>query len=190
MVIGTISLPDYYRRYRIHCLGRFVQEEAGFPPLHASHQNRAGYNGSSSDYQHHTLYLMERNNIFSGNEWFGVLSGLFLQRGHTRTAGFNNVDTAALTDGSKFLSAIPHVYRRKPGLHGRRYQDQHPGSASALRPFQYPPDIRGWRYSGRRLEDESIRQSACIPDHQPGSDAGSHHSHYGVPEPAYVGCVL
>ena len=112
------------------------------------------------------FYLMERNNIL---------------------VGMNGSESFLAC----FFSAVshPHVHRRKPGLHGRRYQDQHPGSASALRPFQYPPDIRGGDI--REKAGGRVHQAVGLhPDHQPGSDAGSHHSHYGVPEPAYVGCVL
>ena len=78
-----------------------------------------------------------------------------------RTAGFNNVDTAALTDGSKFLSAILMFIGGSPGSTAGGIKT----STLAVLLLYVHSNIRqtyGVEIFGRRLQDESIRQSACI----------------------------
>ena len=61
------------------------------------------------------FYLMERGNILVGLNGSETFLACFFSAVTPRTAGFNNVDTAALTDGSKFLSAILMFIGGSPG---------------------------------------------------------------------------
>ena len=107
------------------------------------------------------FYLMERNNILVGLNGSETFLACFFSAVTPRTAGFNNVDTAALTDGSKFLSAILMFIGGSPGSTAGGIKT----STLAVLLLYVHSNIRqtyGVEIFGRRLEDESIRQSACI----------------------------
>ena len=107
------------------------------------------------------FYLMERNNILVGMNGSESFLACFFSAVTPRTAGFNNVDTAALTDGSKFLSAILMFIGGSPGSTAGGIKT----STLAVLLLYVHSNIRqtyGVEIFGRRLEDESIRQSACI----------------------------
>ena len=107
------------------------------------------------------FYLMERGNILVGMTGSEKFLACFFSAVTPRTAGFNNVDTAALTDGSKFLSAILMFIGGSPGSTAGGIKTS---TLAVLLLYVYS-NIRqthGVEIFGRRLEDESIRQSACI----------------------------
>ena len=107
------------------------------------------------------FYLMERNHILVGMNGSERFLACFFSAVTPRTAGFNNVDTAALTDGSKFLSAILMFIGGSPGSTAGGIKT----STLAVLLLYVHSNIRqtyGVEIFGRRLEDESIRQSACI----------------------------
>ena len=107
------------------------------------------------------FYLMERGNILVGLNGSETFLACFFSAVTPRTAGFNNVDTAALTDGSKFLSAILMFIGGSPGSTAGGIKT----STLAVLLLYVHSNIRqtyGVEIFGRRLEDESIRQSACI----------------------------
>lgn len=107
------------------------------------------------------FFLMERNNILVGMNGSEQFLACFFSAVTPRTAGFNNVDTAALTDGSKFLSAILMFVGGSPGSTAGGIKTS---TLAVLLLYVYS-NIRqtyGVEIFGRRLQDESIRQSACI----------------------------
>ena len=107
------------------------------------------------------FYVMERNNILVGMDGSETFLACFFSAVTPRTAGFNSVDTAALTDGSKFLSAILMFIGGSPGSTAGGIKT----STLAVLLLYVVSNIRqtyGVEIFGRRLEDESIRQSACI----------------------------
>ena len=107
------------------------------------------------------FYLMERDNILVGMNGSQKFLACFFSAVTPRTAGFNNVDTAALTDGSKFLSAILMFIGGSPGSTAGGIKT----STLAVLLLYVHSNIRqtyGVEIFGRRLQDESIRQSACI----------------------------
>lgn len=107
------------------------------------------------------FYLMERENILVGMTWSEKFLACFFSSVTPRTAGFNSVDTAALTDGSKFLTAILMFVGGSPGSTAGGIKTS---TLAVLLLYVYS-NIRqtyGVEIFGRRLEDASIRQSACI----------------------------
>lgn len=107
------------------------------------------------------FYVMERNNILVGMDGSETFLACFFSAVTPRTAGFNSVDTAALTDGSKFLSAILMFIGGSPGSTAGGIKT----STLAVLLLYVVSNIRqtyGVEIFGRRLEDGSIRQSACI----------------------------
>lgn len=101
------------------------------------------------------FYLMERNNILVGMNGSESFLACFFSAVTPRTAGFNNVDTAALTDGSKFLSAILMFIGGSPGSTAGGIKT----STLAVLLLYVHSNIRqtyGVEIFGRRLEDESI----------------------------------
>ena len=108
------------------------------------------------------FYMMERGNILVGMTGSEKFLACLFSAVTPRTAGFNTVDTAALTDGSKFLTAVLMFgEQRAPDL--RR------GGVRAQAGGRVHPPVR------------------LYPDHQPVSDhCGLHPDHDG-PEPAHVG---
>ena len=114
------------------------------------------------------FYLMERNNILVGMNGSSPFWPVSFSAVTPRTAGFNNVDTAALTDGSKFLSAILMFIGGSPGSTAGGIKTSTLAVLLLLRPFQYPPDIRGGDI--REKAGGRVHQAVCLySDHQPGS---------------------
>lgn len=107
------------------------------------------------------FYLMEKDGLLVGMSGSEKFLACFFSAVTPRTAGFNNVDTAALTDGSKFLTAILMFIGGSPGSTAGGIKTS---TLAVLLLYVYS-NIRqthGVEIFGRRLEDESIRQSACI----------------------------
>ncbi len=61
------------------------------------------------------FYMMERGNILVGMTGSEKFLACLFSAVTPRTAGFNTVDTAALTDGSKFLTAVLMFIGGSPG---------------------------------------------------------------------------
>ncbi|MGN0372795.1 MAG: TrkH family potassium uptake protein [Enterocloster sp.] len=107
------------------------------------------------------FYLMEKDNLLAGmspSEQF--LASMFCAV-TPRTAGFNSVDTAALTDGSKLLTAVLMFIGGSPGSTAGGIKT----STLAVLLLYVHSNIcqtHGVEIFGRRLEDESISQSASI----------------------------
>ncbi|MCC8027743.1 MAG: TrkH family potassium uptake protein [Clostridium sp.] len=107
------------------------------------------------------FYLMEHDNILVGMSGSEKFLACFFSSVTPRTAGFNNVDTAALTDGSKFLTAILMFIGGSPGSTAGGIKTS-TLAVLLLYVFSNIRQTHGVEIFGRRLEDESIRQSACI----------------------------
>ncbi|MCB7320136.1 TrkH family potassium uptake protein [Lacrimispora sp. 210928-DFI.3.58] len=107
------------------------------------------------------FYLLEHDNLLvgmSGPEQF--LACLFCSV-TPRTAGFNSVDTAALTDGSKFLTAVLMFIGGSPGSTAGGIKTT-TLAVLLLCVWSSIRQTHGVEIFGRRLEEESIRQSAGI----------------------------
>ena len=135
------------------------------------------------------FYVMERNNILVGMDGSETFLACFFSAVTPRTAGFNSVDTAALTDGSKFLSAILMFIGGSPGSTAGGIKT----STLAVLLLYVVSNIRqtyGVEIFGRRLEDESIPAVSLYPHHQFKPYAVRYHCYHGSPESAYVGCFF
>jgi len=64
------------------------------------------------------FYIMEKDNTFSGLSPIGKLMAAFFQSVTPRTAGFNTVDTASLTQGSTILTMLFMLVGASPGSTG------------------------------------------------------------------------
>lgn len=107
------------------------------------------------------FYLLERDNLLVGMSASEQFLACFFSAVTPRTAGFNNVDTAALTDGSKFLSAILMFIGGSPGSTAGGIKT----TTLAVLLLCVLSNIRqthGVEIFGRRLEESAIRQSASI----------------------------
>lgn len=107
------------------------------------------------------FYLMERDHLLAEMNGSEKFLACFFSAVTPRTAGFNNVDTAALTDGSKFLTAILMFIGGSPGSTAGGIKTS-TLAVLLLYVFSNIRQTHGVEVFGRRLEDESIRQSACI----------------------------
>ena len=107
------------------------------------------------------FYMMERGNILVGMTGSEKFLACLFSAVTPRTAGFNTVDTAALTDGSKFLTAVLMFIGGSPGSTAGGIKT----TTLMVLLFYVVSNVRqtyGVEVFGRRLQDESIRQSACI----------------------------
>ena len=107
------------------------------------------------------FYMMERGNILVGMTGSEKFLACLFSAVTPRTAGFNTVDTAALTDGSKFLTAVLMFNGGSPGSTAGGIKT----TTLMVLLFYVVSNVRqtyGVEVFGRRLQDESIRQSACI----------------------------
>ena len=107
------------------------------------------------------FYMMERGNILVGMTGSDKFLACLFSAVTPRTAGFNTVDTAALTDGSKFLTAVLMFIGGSPGSTAGGIKT----TTLMVLLFYVVSNVRqtyGVEVFGRRLQDESIRQSACI----------------------------
>ncbi len=107
------------------------------------------------------FYLFERNNLMSDMSVSGkVLSSLFSSV-TPRTAGFNTLDTAALTDSSKLLSMILMFIGGSPGSTAGGIKTT---TIIVLAVFLRSTLKRsyGCNIFGRRFEDEAIKRASAI----------------------------
>lgn len=107
------------------------------------------------------FFFMERNNLLAGMSPGEAFLACVFSAVTPRTAGFNSVDTAALTDGSKFLTAVLMFIGGSPGSTAGGIKT----STLAVLLLCVHANVRqthGVEVFGRRLEEDAIRQSACI----------------------------
>ena len=66
------------------------------------------------------LFLITgKNNVLAGMPVKEQILCSLFHSVTARTAGFNTTDTGALTEGSKLVTMISDVHRRKPGIYSR-----------------------------------------------------------------------
>lgn len=83
------------------------------------------------------FWVLERQNLMVGMSASGqILTSLFASV-TARTAGFNTVDPAAMTDGSKLLTLILMFIGGNPGSTARRCQDHICDRFVLICPFQH-----------------------------------------------------
>lgn len=107
------------------------------------------------------FYILEWDNLLVGMNPSEQFLACFFSSVTPRTAGFNNVDTAALTEGSKFLTSILMFIGGSPGSTAGGIKT----TTLATLLLYVHSNIRqtmGVEVFGRRLLDDSIRQAACI----------------------------
>ena len=107
------------------------------------------------------FYLLEKNNLFAGlSVKDTVLSSLFAAV-TPRTAGFNTVDLAAMTDGSKLLTTILMFIGGSPGSTAGGVKTT-TVAVMLLSSIAMIRSSHGTNVFGRRLEDESVRKAATV----------------------------
>lgn len=107
------------------------------------------------------FYLFEKDNLLVGMNPSGqILTSLFSSV-TARTAGFNTVDTAALTDASKLLTAILMFIGGSPGSTAGGVK-----TTTMIVLYLYLwSNIRqtyGVNVFGRRLEDDTVKRASAI----------------------------
>ena len=106
------------------------------------------------------LYLFESQNTLEGMSTQGkVLSSLFGSV-TARTAGFNTVDTAALTDNSKMLTIFLMFIGGSPG--SRQAELKPPHSWYCLSRQRQSKNKTYCNIFGRRLDDGAIRKASTV----------------------------
>lgn len=107
------------------------------------------------------FYLMERNNILVGMTGSEKFLACLFSAVTPRTAGFNTIDTASLTDGSKFFTAVLMFIGGSPGSTAGGIKT----TTLAVLLIYVVSTVKqtyGVEVFGRRLEDGCIRQSSRI----------------------------
>ncbi len=107
------------------------------------------------------FYLFERNNLLADMSVSGRILASLFGAVTARTAGFNTVDTAAMTDGSKFLTVLLMFVGGNPGSTA--------GGVKTTTIVVLLLHVRavihntyGVNVFGRRLEDETVKQAAAV----------------------------
>lgn len=107
------------------------------------------------------FYFFERNNLLVGMNTSGkILTSLFSSV-TARTAGFNTVDTGALSDGSKLLTIILMFIGGSPGSTAGGVKT----TTLVVLILYVVSNIKrtyGVNVFGRRLEDDSIKRASSI----------------------------
>ena len=107
------------------------------------------------------FYLMEKEGVLKDMSAGGcILSSLFASV-TARTAGFNTVDVAAMTDGSKFLTILLMFIGGSPGSTAGGIKT----TTIVVMLLCLISNIRrekGLNAFGRRIEDDTIKQAAAI----------------------------
>lgn len=107
------------------------------------------------------FYLLEKDNLMADMSISGkILTSLFSSV-TARTAGFNTIDTGALTDGSKFLTIILMFIGGSPGSTAGGVKTT---TIAVLLLYVYASIQRtyGVNIMGRRLEDDVIKQASSV----------------------------
>ena len=107
------------------------------------------------------FFLMERNHLFAGMSVKDtILSSLFAAV-TPRTAGFNTVDLAAMTDGSKLLTTILMFIGGSPGSTAGGVKTT-TVAVMLLSAIAMIRSSHGTNVFGRRLEEEAVRKANTV----------------------------
>ncbi len=107
------------------------------------------------------FYLLEKDNLMADMSLSGkILTSLFSSV-TARTAGFNTIDTGALTDGSKFLTIMLMFIGGSPGSTAGGVKTT---TIAVLLLYVYASIQRtyGVNIMGRRLEEDVIKQASSV----------------------------
>lgn len=107
------------------------------------------------------FYLFERNNLMVGMNTSGKILTCLFSSVTARTAGFNTVDSAALSDGSKLLTIILMFIGGSPGSTAGGVKT----TTIVVLILYVVSNIKrtyGVNAFGRRLEDDSIKRASSI----------------------------
>ena len=107
------------------------------------------------------FYLLEKDNLMADMSISGkILTSLFSSV-TARTAGFNTIDTGALTDGSKFLTIMLMFIGGSPGSTAGGVKTT---TIAVLLLYVHASIQRtyGVNIMGRRLEDDVIKQASSV----------------------------
>ncbi len=107
------------------------------------------------------FYLLEAGGLFAEMTPAETFLACFFSAVTPRTAGFNSVDTAALSQGSRLLTSILMFIGGSPGSTAGGIKT----TTLAVLLLCVHSNVRrsfGVELFGRRLQEEAIRQSACI----------------------------
>ncbi|MDF3004918.1 MAG: Trk family potassium uptake protein [Oscillospiraceae bacterium] len=104
--------------------------------------------------------LLERDGVFSAMSIQERILSAFFQSVSPRTAGFNTVDIAALSDGSKFITMILMFIGAAPGGTGGgiKVTTMVVMAATVLASLRNREDVSIWHF---RLETEILRRAFC-----------------------------
>lgn len=107
------------------------------------------------------FYLIERNRIFADMTEFDKILNAFFCSVTPRTAGFNSVDTGAMTDGSKLLTIILMFIGGAPGSTAGGIKMT---TMAVLLVYLKSTLTRtqGANIFGRRLEDSAIHKASSV----------------------------
>lgn len=107
------------------------------------------------------FFVLERNNLMTGMSFGGKFWTCLFQSATARTAGFNTMDTAALTDGSKLLTTVLMFIGGSPGSTAGGIKT----STLAVLLLSTRASIKqtyGVEIFNRRLDEEVVRQAGLI----------------------------
>lgn len=107
------------------------------------------------------FYLFERNNLMVGMNTSGKILTCLFSSVTARTAGFNTVDPAAMSDGSKLLTIILMFIGGSPGSTAGGVKT----TTIVVLILYVVSNIKrtyGVNAFGRRLEDDSIKRASSI----------------------------
>lgn len=104
--------------------------------------------------------LLEKDGVFSAMSIQERILSAFFQSVSPRTAGFNTVDIAALSDGSKFITMILMFIGAAPGGTGGgiKVTTMVVMAATVLASLRNREDVSIWHF---RLETEILRRAFC-----------------------------
>ena len=107
------------------------------------------------------FYIFERNNLMSGMSAKGVILSSLFSSVTARTAGFNTIDTAALTPSSKLLTSILMFIGGSPGSTAGGIKT----TTAATIIFYVGNNLRGRSECNvfkRRIDDDTVKKAGVI----------------------------
>jgi len=107
------------------------------------------------------FYILERNNLFAGMNLKDTLLCSLFAAVTPRTAGFNTVDLAAMTDGSKLLTTILMFIGGSPGSTAGGVKTT-TVAVMLLSAIAMIRSSHGTNVFGRRLEEEAVRKASTV----------------------------
>lgn len=104
--------------------------------------------------------LLERNGVLSRMNIGSQILSAFFQSVTPRTAGFNTVDIASLSEGGKLITMLLMFVGAAPGGTGGgiKVTTMAVMAAAAIAQFRKEEDVSIWKF---RLESDTIRRSFC-----------------------------